>query len=262
MKLSIDTAKGKYTYQFKIVYNGIKMIDKAIAKENLLLFNSIAKKNGLKFGLVYGTLLGAIREHDFIAHDEDVDLFIKSEDLDLFKSMLFELRENGLEVIRYDRRDGLCSIMRKDEYIDIYIMRPLMDGVRETLGDPIPEKYVTDLSEYDFQGEKFFAAREAEESMLFFYGESWRTPIVTNPYNMSWVKKMKAKLNWWIYYTMPAFMFYPIMEKRAIKKMVRYNKQAVRLNEIIGREVIKTIPTDCYKAKKEKIPESIPPKNF
>ena len=262
MKLSIDTPKGKYIYQFIIVYNGIKMIDKAIAKENLLLFNSIAKKNGLKFGLVYGTLLGAIREHDFIAHDEDIDLFIKSEDLDLFKSMLFELRENGFEVLRYDRRDGLCSIMRKEEYIDFYIMAPLIDGVRETLGSPIPEKYITDLSEYDFQGEKFFAAREAEESMLFFYGESWRTPIVMNPYNMSWAKKMKAKFNWWIYYTMPDFVFYPIMEKRAVKKLILYNKRAARLNEIIGRETIKAIPTDCYKAKKEKTPESIHLKCF
>lgn len=35
--------------------------------------------------------------------------------------MLFELRENRFEVIRYDRRDGLCSIMRKEEYIDIKI---------------------------------------------------------------------------------------------------------------------------------------------
>lgn len=249
MNFSIDTPKGKYTYQLKIVYNGIKMIDKAIAKENLLLFNSIARKNGLKFALAYGTLLGAIREHDFIAHDEDIDLFIKNEDLDLFKAMLFELRDNGFEVIRYDRRNGLCSIMRKDEYIDFYIMAPLIDGVRETLGSPVPEKYIEDLVEYDFQGEKFLAAREAEESMMFFYGESWKTPIIMNPYNMSLIKKIITKLNWVLYYTMPDFIFNPIMEKRAIKKLLLYNKRAARLNKLIGKEVIKAIPLDCYKLK-------------
>ena len=247
MKQVIDTPRGKYTYNLKIVYLGIKTINKDIAKENLLLFNKIALKNGLKFGLVYGTLLGAIREHDFIAHDEDIDLFILKEDLDLFKSMLFDLRESGFDVIRYDRRDGLCSIMRKGEYIDIYIMSPLVDGVRETLGDPIPERYVTDLSEYFFQGAFFYAARDAEESMIFCYGETWKIPIVTNHYDMSWLMRIKSKLSWWVYYVMPDFLFYPLMEKRAVKKLERYNMRAKRLNELMGKEIIKSIPLDCYK---------------
>ncbi|MBR1543168.1 MAG: LicD family protein [Bacteroidaceae bacterium] len=252
MKLSIDTPKGKYTYEFKIVYNGIKVMDRAIAKENLLLFNSVAKRYDLRFGLIYGTLLGAIREHDFIAHDEDIDLFILREDLDLFKSMLFELRDNGFEVIRYDRRDGLCSIMRKGEYIDFYVMSPLIEGVREYLGDPIPARYVEDLVEYDFQGEKFLAARDAEEAVMFNYGGNWRTPVVMNRYDMSWIDKMKSKLNWWFYYAMPDFIFNPLMEKRAVKKMERYNMRAARLNGLLGREVVKEIPTDCYKIRKKR----------
>lgn len=251
MRFTIDTRKGPYTYKFQIVYNGIKRMDMAIAKENLLLFNKIAKKNELPFGMVYGTLLGAIREHDFIAHDEDIDLFILREDLDLFKSMLFELREYGFEVIRYDRRDGLCSIMRKGEYIDFYIMSPLIEGVRETLGDPIPEKYLTNLIEYDFQGEKFMATKYAQEAMMFNYGGNWNVPIEMNQYDMPWYKKLKVRISWWIYYTMPDWLFNPIMEKRAVKKMERYNRRAERLNGLLGYEAVISIPTDCYKIRKK-----------
>ena len=41
-------------------------LDKKISKENLLIFKKIADKNGLKFWLSFGTLLGAVREKDFI----------------------------------------------------------------------------------------------------------------------------------------------------------------------------------------------------
>ena len=247
MKLTINTPQGPYKYEFKIVYEGIKVMDPNVARENLLLFDKTAKRFRLKYGMVYGTLLGAIREHDFIAHDEDIDLYILKEDLETFKSMLFTLRDEGFEVIRYDRRDGLCSIMRKGEYIDFYIFSKLIPGVRETLGDPIPDKYILDVKEYDFQGIKILAARESEESMKFFYGATWNVPIATKPYEMNLLRKVKTKVNWWIYYAMPDFLFNKIMEKRAKKKMERYNKRAMRLNNLMGRTIIEPIPVDCYK---------------
>lgn len=247
MKLSINTPKGVYEYKYQIVYEGIKILDPVIAEENLLLFNKVALKNELHYGMVYGTLLGAIREHDFIAHDEDIDLFILKEDLEQFKSILFELRDNGFEVIRYDRRDGLCSIMRKGEYIDIYIFSKLLPGVRETLGDPIPEKYVTELTPIQFKGIDILAAVDAEEAMLFNYGGDWNIPIVTKPYTMSWIRKCRIKLEWWIYYLMPDMLFNPIMQYRSRKKMKRFNMRANRLNSIKGMTIIDQIPLDCYK---------------
>lgn len=247
MKLTINTPIGPYRYDFKIVYEGIKVMNPKIARENLLLFDKIAKMEGLRYGMLYGTLLGAIREHDFIAHDEDIDLFILKEDLDTFKSALFRLRDEGFEVIRYDRRDGLCSIMRKGEYIDFYIFGKLLPGVRETLGDPIPEKYILDVKEYDFQGIKVCAARDAEESMKFFYGASWNVPIATKPYEMNYLRKFQAKVSWWLYYTIPDWLFNKVMEKRAVKKMERYNRRANRLNKLMGHTIIEQIPLNCYK---------------
>ena len=152
MKLVINTPQGPYKYTLHIVYEGIKVMDKKIAKENLLLFNKLAKKNNLKFELYYGTLLGAIREHDFIAHDEDIDLVILKEHINQFKAMLFELRDNGFEVIRFDRRQGLCSIMRKGEYIDLYFHNEIYPEVYAMMGEPTPSKYLIEQKEYSFLG--------------------------------------------------------------------------------------------------------------
>ena len=96
----IKTPKGTYKYKLVPIYPGWKLIDKEKAFENLCLFKEIADRNGFKFFLAYGTLLGAAREKDFITHDEDIDLGADFKDVSLFLSMLFELRENAFEVAR------------------------------------------------------------------------------------------------------------------------------------------------------------------
>ena len=74
MKLELHTDKGLYKYKFIPIYQGIKRIDKTIAKENLTILKKVCDDSDLPFILFYGTLLGAIREHDFITHDEDIDI--------------------------------------------------------------------------------------------------------------------------------------------------------------------------------------------
>lgn len=247
MKFKITTSKGDYIYKLKIVYEGIKKIDKTIAKENLLLFNKIAKKNGLKYALAYGSILGAIREHDFIEHDEDIDLAILKEHADLFKSMLFELRDYGFEVIRYDRRGGLCSLMRKGEYIDIYIYNKLQDGIMETLADPMPEKYLINTKEIEFQGDIFHIPNEVEEYLLLQYGTTWRTPIQRDNFKQSEFRKVIWKIKWLIYYILPDKLFIPWIERRGKEKIIRYNRMVRKFNTACGRIIHKELPTNCYK---------------
>ena len=42
--------------------------------EALEVFNKCMNENGHKYTLAFGTLLGAVREHGFIPHDNDIDL--------------------------------------------------------------------------------------------------------------------------------------------------------------------------------------------
>lgn len=43
-------------------------------------FDKCFKENGLSYTLAFGTMLGAVREHGFIQHDLDIDVFMWAED--------------------------------------------------------------------------------------------------------------------------------------------------------------------------------------
>ena len=246
MKQIINTERGVFQYNFQVIYEGVKVMNQEIGRDNLLIFKRLADKAGLRFSLAYGTLLGAIREHGFIPHDEDIDLAILQEDIEIFKNLLWDLREEGFEVMRFDRRNSLCSIIRKGEYIDIYIFRKLCDGVREFNGEAILEKYLTDLEEIDFQGSKFLIAREAADFCLFEYGESWKTPIAMKPYDMAWYQKKLSQLFWWLHFNLPSSIFRIWMQRKGDKKINVFNLKVERYNNNKGKHIYDTIPKGRY----------------
>lgn len=197
MKLTINTPKGKYSYKYVPIYLGVKPIDKTIAKENLLLLKDILDKHHLRIILLFGTLLGAVREHDFIDHDEDIDLVMKKEDMPAFLSTLFELREHGFELARYERR-GFLSIIRKGEYIDFYFFQPYSEdsNLYYCCRDICKYETLNDTILYPFQGSEFLIPRNYIEYLEFYFGKNWQTPIQTNDFHQSvWaIRKEKIKL--------------------------------------------------------------------
>lgn len=246
MTLKIQTQRGTLKYKFQVIYEGVKVLDKTIAKENLLLFKQIADKAGLRFGLAYGTLLGAIREHDFIAHDEDTDLFIMKEDIEAFKNMLWDLLDAGFSIMRFDRRNSLCSITRKGEYIDIYIFKDICEGICEINGECTMKKFLTNLKEIPFQGAMFMGPAEAEDYCLLEYGENWSTPIAMKPYDMGWYQKKKSQLYWLLHYSMPDFLFRRYARKKAYEKIRIFNQKVERYNRLAGKEVCPKVDERDY----------------
>jgi len=225
----VVTPLGAYYFSSKILYLGRKKINRQIAKQNLTDFNRIAQKNKLNFGLLYGTLLGAIREHDFIEHDEDIDLFVLSEQRDLLLQMLFELRAHGFEVVRYDRR-GLISIMKDNEYIDLYIFSPLKEGVRTCCGECVPEKYLLNTIIYDFLSEDIRIPADYEEYLLFEYGPGWRTPVYYTDFKVSKLATILMFIKEKIKYSLPDVLFYKYVQSLEKKLMDKFD---LKMDEFI-----------------------------
>ncbi len=173
---SIDTINGVYTYEVIEFVLGTKKINREISKKNLLDFRKCFNDADISFGLIYGTLLGAIRENNFIEHDEDTDVFVLDEDREKVLSILFKLKKLGLIVGRYEAKEDLISFIRDGEYIDIYFFKKGSFGNRVGNGSVIESKYLENLIEMDFLGNKFLVPQDSKKLLKKIYGKDWMTP--------------------------------------------------------------------------------------
>ena len=204
MNLKIKTDRGVYRYKFVPIFQGIKRIDKKIARENLVLLKRLCDVAGLKFILFYGSLLGAVREHDFITHDKDIDVVMYKTDMSKFLNMLFDLRKEGFELARYECR-GFLSIIRKGEYIDVYFYEPYPKDTNlwYCCQDICDKKYVLDLMPYEFLGKEYLIPRDYIGYMEYYFGSNWRTPIQQFNYNKTALAKLKEYIVQYIKAVLP-----------------------------------------------------------
>ena len=170
--------------------------------EALKLFDKCMNENGHKYSLAFGTLLGAIREHDFIPHDNDIDLAMWIDDYT--PKLIDDLGRYGIKhKYAYTIEDG--KIGKEDTFIykgvqlDIFYFYKDAEGqvycndfithsdstckkdaIRKH-GGLLPRKLYLplgdDLQTVDFKGLKLSIPSNYHELLSFRYGENYMTPI-------------------------------------------------------------------------------------
>lgn len=231
---SIKTPSGTLYYKPKSLYLGIKQIDRNLAFENLKIVMQILRNAGIRVSPAYGTLLGIIRENNFIEWDEDIDLFILSEDKFKLLNAFWELKKEGLKLVREERCGHLYSVMRNGEYIDFYIMDRISPEIRTGYGDLFMfEKYLTDLVEWNFRGLAINIPREYEQCLEFLYGD-WRTPVKYANFNLSRAQITKAKIKTFMKKMLPFSLRFKMLKKYHRKDLEKFLKKCenkgVKLN--------------------------------
>jgi lipopolysaccharide cholinephosphotransferase len=172
----INTSKGEFFYERPDFEYATKRIDQEIAKENLFLFKDILDQSNVKFILAYGTLLGAIREGNFIEHDFDTDFIILEEHRSSFIDLLFQFRDHGFIVGRYE--NDILSLIRKGEYIDVYFFRKYLFFFRKIDRFCTYNRFLENTTSFNFLGGSFCIPEDYEAYLEHYYGKNWQTPVV------------------------------------------------------------------------------------
>ncbi|MCF0197470.1 MAG: LicD family protein [Bacteroidaceae bacterium] len=223
----ISTTNGAIHYKSIPIYEGIKYIDKEKSLQNLIVFKEILDAHRIPFFLAYGTLLGACREHDFITHDEDIDLALLEEDRQRLFDTLPELMRKGFCIARWDRK-GCMSIMRDGEYMDMYFFHKMTDKVRACSGNLMPSVFLEETDFMEFKGLQILAPRDYEWFLRYEYGENWHIPVVFQNFGMNWFQRAVRIGVSMVKEYLPDCLYFPLSAVKEKHYQRRYDQKIER----------------------------------
>ena len=141
----------------------------------------IFDKHGVVFFLRQGTCLGAVRDHALIPWDDDLDLG-SIIDMHGFTEDAIEPTVESFRAIDCYvevHREGLYTTVKIMKYrirIDWQCYRVVKGTIAHYPGVPFPIRLFEELSEVDFNGDKYLVPHPPEEYLRFKYGPNWETP--------------------------------------------------------------------------------------
>ena len=119
-------------------------------------FDSIMASIEVDYSLAYGSMLGAVREHGFIEHDLDIDVFLRAEDYSI--KIKDSLIASGFSVVHiFTLEDGKLgraeTYCKYDVSIDLFYVYPAIDsrGDYTCVFSPFPG-YITWKHSQDSKG--------------------------------------------------------------------------------------------------------------
>lgn len=154
-------------------------LNKENAKYMLCTIRRVFEENGIEFILIFGTLLGAVREHDFIAHDEDMDTMIWAKDVQKAFDLMPELEKYGIKLRSYCL-PWIFSFEYKGEGCDVDILHePIWPWKKRYIlanEKYVPRAFYENTTKMEFLGEMFTIPANPEKYLEYHYGKDWRIP--------------------------------------------------------------------------------------
>jgi len=217
----IKTSKGLFDYHQHLLYFGTKTICKDRMMENLNILSVYLDKIDINWGPAFGTLIGIVRNDDFLPWSPCFDIYILKEDEERFKDVLWLLKEVGFNLVRYERR-GLYFLERNGEYIKTFVLRKISTEIRHTGGsDFIHETYLQNTTKWNFRGIDFNVPQQLDEYLTFQYG-NWVIPKQTVFYRLNKIVRWYSWLKKSIQDNLPDNIYFYWSYKHRIKDFKRF----------------------------------------
>lgn len=221
----IKTSKGFFEYRRHLLYFGDKKINQKVMLENLHILSFFLDKIGVNWGPAFGTLIGIVRNDNFQPWKPVFDIYILKEDEERFKDVLWSLREEGVKLVRYERR-GRYYLERDNEYIKVYILTKVCSDVRHTgSSDFIHEKYLQNTVLWEFKGLKLNVPSKVDEYLAFQYGDDWTIPKQTVFYSNNCLTKYYHWIRTWIFDHLPDTLYYYWLMYRRQKDFSKFKQR-------------------------------------
>lgn len=169
-------------------------MDKDKALKNLIDARDVLNGFNLNYFLVDGTLLGCIREGDFIGHDTDLDIgvFMDEWTIKTLSRVMEKMMKKGFILYHSFGKFGECFEVawRRDGIkLDFFfyhwqgdkaVFHAFLNGGR-TLPDDIityeyPSELINERKAHLFKGAEFVIPADPEKVLICKYGEDWRVP--------------------------------------------------------------------------------------
>lgn len=221
----IKMSKGFLEYQSHLLYFGNQQVSREIMLDNIHALSVYLDKIGINWGPAFGSLIGIVRNDDFLPWNPVFDIYILKEDEERFKDVLWLLIEDaGFELVRHERR-GLYYLRRNYEYIKVFVLHKISADVRHTGGsDFIHEKYLQNTIKWDFKGIELSVPQDVDEYLTFQYGD-WIVPKQTVWYQQGIVKRLCYWTKTWIQDQLPDSIYYKRIYRNRKKDFKRFKKQ-------------------------------------
>ena len=172
-------------------------IFRALAAGNRLFAELFAKQ----FFICYGTLLGCLREGDFIAHDDDVDVcfLADAEGLEAaaqeFNTVVSTLRQHGQKIAV----DSGAQFHWGLEGTSLDVFMAWMEGDRLYMfnaGGEFPRTRIEPLLPHSFKGREVLIPKDSEALLELIYGPGWKIPDPSFQWRLTAeVRNKMAELN-------------------------------------------------------------------
>lgn len=154
--------------------------DEELAQQNkgLVELSKILERVAVPHYLASGTLLGAVREKNFIPWDWDVQFYFRLEDVDgRFDELLGLMQEAGFRPTKTDDSAKRWKIL-VTKYDTIYEMTAWAAAGRLRVRSDwkLPARFFDDPDQIDFLGRRYICMTPAEDFLVHCYGDDWRVP--------------------------------------------------------------------------------------